>query len=179
MGGIITAQAPYILLDKLLRTYLHILLVSIVSPLLNIEPSLVSYETFKMGSVGINTTHHLYPPFPTDITTAPLVSISLSKLEAGDQVESNAFYEAAKNLGFFYMKLEGSSLGERIVDGAERLHKIQQEFFKRPNDEKEEFAREKIDQFFGYRKVELSLKNDDGTPRRNETYNVSRFVLHH
>ena len=127
-----------------------------------------------MGSIGLPTTHHLYPPFASDITTAPLVSISLTKLEAGDETESKAFYEAAKNLGFFYLKLEGSDLGERLVDGAEKLHVIQREFFKRPNEEKEEFAREKIDPFFGYRKAELpQFLNEDGTPKRNETYNVS------
>jgi isopenicillin N synthase-like dioxygenase len=129
-----------------------------------------------MGSMGVSTTHHLYPPFPSDIKTAPLVSISLSKLEAGNEAESKAFFDAAKNLGFFYMKLEGSSLGERIVNGAEELHRLQQQFFGRPNEEKEEFAREKIDPFFGYRKVELKFKNDDGTPKRNETYNASRSI---
>jgi isopenicillin N synthase-like dioxygenase len=125
-----------------------------------------------MGSAGISTSHHLYPPFPEDITTAPLVSVSLSKLESGDETESQAFYDAAKKLGFFYLNLEGSSLGESIVKGAEKLHKLQQEFFKRPNAEKEEFSREKIDPFFGYRKAELPYKDEDGQPKRNETYNV-------
>ena len=126
-----------------------------------------------MGSIGVATTHHLYPPFPDNITTAPLKFISLSKLEAGDEDESKAFFEASKNLGFFYMKLEGSSLGERIVDEAEQLHVIQQEFFKRPNEEKEEYAREKIDPFFGYRKAPVNGTDESGNPKRNETYNVS------
>ncbi len=126
-----------------------------------------------MASVGVATSHHLYPPFPTDITTAPLVAVSLSKLESGDQAESQAFYDASKNLGFFYLKLEGSSLGESVVQGAEQLHQVQLEFFKRPQSEKEEYAREKIDPFFGYRKAELKFKDEDGTPKKNETYNVS------
>lgn len=123
--------------------------------------------------MGLPTIHHLYPPFPDNITTAPLVTISLAKLEADDENESKAFFEATKNLGFFYMKLEGSSLGERIVDEAEQLHKVQQEFFKRPNQEKETYAREKIDPFFGYRVAPLKDTDEDGTPKRNETYNVS------
>lgn len=127
-----------------------------------------------MGSVGVATTHHLYPPFPDDITTAPLVSISLRKLQAGDEAESKAFFDAARNLGFFYLNLEGSTLGESIVNGAEQLQQIQQEFFKQPHEEKEEYLREKIDAFFGYRKVELEFKHEDGTPMRNEMYNVSR-----
>ena len=134
----------------------------------------ISHFGFSMGSVGVATSHHLYPPFPEDITTAPLVSISLSKLEAGNESESKAFFEAAQNLGFFYMKLEGSALGERIINGAEALHGIQQEFFKRPNEEKENYAREKIDAFMGYRRVELKENDEQGRPKRNETYNVSR-----
>ena len=125
-----------------------------------------------MGSIGPVTTHHLYPPFPEDIKTAPLVSISLAKLELGDEHESKAFFEASKGLGFFYMNLEGSSLGERIVDQAERLHALQQKFFQRPKEEREEYAREKIDPFFGYRQVQLKLSNEDGSPKMNETYNV-------
>ena len=127
--------------------------------------------------MGLPTTHHLYPPFPDNITTAPLVTISLAKLEAGNEDESKAFFEASKNLGFFYMKLEGSSLGERMVDEAEQLHKIQQEFFKRPNEEKEIYSREKIDPFFGYRNVPLKEKDEQGREKRNETYNVSIPII--
>ena len=127
--------------------------------------------------MGLPTTHHLYPPFPDTITTAPLVTISLAKLEGGDEDESKAFFEAAKNLGFFYMKLEGSSLGERMVDEAEQLHKLQQQFFKRPNEEKEMYAREKIDPFFGYRNVSLNEKDEEGREKRNETYNVNFHLI--
>ena len=131
-----------------------------------------------MGSIGLPTTHHLYPAFPDNITTAPLVTISLAKLEAGDEDESKAFFEATKNLGFFYMKLEGSSLGERMVDEAEQLHKIQQEFFKRPNEEKDIYAREKIDAFFGYRVALQKVKDEEGREKRNETYNVRLPQIH-
>ena len=129
-----------------------------------------------MGSIGPATTHHLYPPFPPNITTAPLVSISLAKLEAGDEDESKAFFEASKNLGFFYLNTEGSTLGDKLVSEAEELHEVQQEFFKQPNEEKEQYAREKIDPFFGYRHGDLNMKDEDGTPKRNETYNVNGLL---
>lgn len=128
-----------------------------------------------MGSIGLPTIHHLYPPFPENITTAPLVTISLEKLELGDEAESKRFYDAAKDLGFFYMKLEGSALGERMVDEAEQLHHLQQGFFKLPSEEKEVYAREKIDAFFGYRVAPLKEKDAEGREKRNETYNVIRF----
>ena len=134
-----------------------------------------------MGSIGegVATSHHLYPPFSEDIETAPLKFISLAKLEAGDENESKAFFEATKNLGFFYLKLDTdrSYNGEKIVDIAEQLQTIQQEFFKRPNEEKEIYAREKIDPFFGYRSAPVKEKNEDGTMKRNETYNVINIAF--
>ncbi|KAJ7265313.1 hypothetical protein C8J57DRAFT_1450644 [Mycena rebaudengoi] len=127
-----------------------------------------------MRSTGPTTCHHLNPPLPSDIPTAPLVSISLAKLESGDEEESNAFFGACKNLGFFYMNTEGSELGNNLIFEAEQLHEVQQEFFKRPNEEKEEYARETIDPFFGYRHGELKIKDQDGRPKRNETYNMRK-----
>lgn len=126
-----------------------------------------------MGSIGLPTSHHLHPPFPDDVTTAPLVSVSLFKLENGDKDESKAFFEAARNLGFFYLDLEGSDTGERIVEEAERLNKIQKEFYDRPQEEREEYARERIDSFFGYRQSKIEGTNDDGSSKRNEIYNAS------
>ena len=120
----------------------------------------------------VPTCHGQFPPFADNITAAPLISISLAKLEASDAVESTAFFEACQKLGFFYMNMENSALGERIVSGAEQLLQVQKEFFKRPNEEKETYAREKIDAFFGYRHVDLKKKNSDGTTQRAETYNV-------
>jgi len=124
-----------------------------------------------------NTTHHLYPPFATNVPTAPLVTISLAKLEASDGHDSQAFFDACQNLGFFYLKTEGSSLGDALVSEAEQLHRLQQEFFQQPSESKERFAREKIDPFFGYRYSELKREKEDETPKRNESYNVSLVTL--
>ena len=123
-----------------------------------------------MGSMGENptTSHHLYPPFPEDIPTAPLVSINLSRLEAGDEAESKAFFEASKNLGFFYLQLSDSGLGGKIVEEAEQLNALQKQFFELPDEVKEEYAREKIDSFMGYRAAKLT--GEEGG--RNETLNV-------
>ena len=118
------------------------------------------------------TSHHLYPPFPDDLATAPLTTISLAKLENSDGAESTAFFDACRNLGFFYLDTEGSILGDCLVEEAEQLHNLQQQFFKLPHETKEQFSREKVDPFFGYRFGLMDTKEDDGTPRRNETYNV-------
>ncbi|KAK5683915.1 hypothetical protein LTS10_003778 [Elasticomyces elasticus] len=111
------------------------------------------------------TSHHLYPPFPSDIPTAPLVSVSLAKLEASDGKESQAFFDACKSLGFFYLDTSDSPLGNELVSEAEQLHELQKEFFTLAHEKKENYARERVDPFFGYRHGMMS----DG--QRNETYN--------
>jgi len=126
--------------------------------------------------MALQTSHHQYPPFAEGLTTAPLVSISLAKLESEDAAESSAFYKASKELGFFYMDMEGSSLGETIVAQAEQLHVVQKQFHKLPEEVKEEFLREKIDPFFGYR-ILGEREQEDGTMGRNENYNMRKDDL--
>ena len=121
----------------------------------------------------LQTSHNQYPPFAEGLTTAPLVSISLKRLEANDAAESSAFYKASKELGFFYLDMEGSALGEKIVSQAEQLHVLQKQFHRLPNELKEEYLREKIDPFFGYR-ILGTREQEDGTIGRNENYNVSQ-----
>lgn len=120
----------------------------------------------------LQTLHHTYPPLATNLQTAPLVSISLASLEANDAATSSALYKASKDLGFFYLSMEGSTLGESIVAEAEELHVVQKQFHALPNEEKEEYLREKIDPFFGYR-ILGGLEQPDGSVGRNENYNVS------
>ncbi|KAK4574618.1 hypothetical protein LTR86_001459 [Recurvomyces mirabilis] len=121
------------------------------------------------------TSHHRYPPFPdADLETAPLVSVSLRKLEDSNGPESQAFFNASRSLGFFYLDTEGSKLGEALVSEAEQLHELEKQFFKLGNDEKEEFAREKLDPFFGYRHGDIDLQDEDGSKRRNESYNMRK-----
>lgn len=123
----------------------------------------------------LQTSHDQYPPFAEGLTTAPLVSISLSKLETDDAAESRAFYKASKELGFFYLSMQGSSLGEKIVSQAEQLHVVQKQFHSLPDQTKEEYLREKIDPFFGYR-ILGTRELEDGSIGRNENYNVSLLL---
>jgi isopenicillin N synthase-like dioxygenase len=120
------------------------------------------------------TSHHSLPPFPSDVETAPLVSISLAKLEAGDTGESAAFFEACKRLGFFYLDMIGSSLGETIVSEAEELNMVQKEFFKLPNSVKDVYGRPHLHPFYAYRYNEVPSTDGSSPPLRNfENYNVS------
>lgn len=119
------------------------------------------------------TSHATLPPFPTDITTAPLVSINLARLEAHDPAESTALFDACKNLGFFYLDMFGSALGEQIVAEAEQVNSVQNEFWAMPNSELDKYGRDKVHDFFAYRFGETGEKGPDGVPLRNQNYNVS------
>ncbi|KAK5120877.1 hypothetical protein LTR85_005944 [Meristemomyces frigidus] len=120
------------------------------------------------------TSHHLLPPFATDVKTAPLVSVSLAKLEAGDSDTSNAFFKACRELGFFYLDMLGSELGEKIVSEAEQLNAFQKEFFKMPYDVKDEYGRPHLHPFYAYRYNDLDVKDKNGVAIRAESYNLRK-----
>lgn len=123
------------------------------------------------------TSHHLLPPFPDDVKTAPLVSVKFEDLEKGDAATSSTFFKACKELGFFYLDLLGSELGESIVAEAEKLNKVQRDFFKLPNEVKDVYGRPHLHPFYAYRFNELAIKDENGVPLRGESYNVSSPML--
>ena len=97
------------------------------------------------------TTHHLHPEFPSDLPTAPLESISLHQLESSSTSEGTKLFRACSQLGFFYLNLFGSDLGETIVHEVEELHLLQQEFYALPHEDKDRYGKDKVDPFFSYR----------------------------
>ena len=131
------------------------------------------------------TTHNLYPPFPLDLPTASLVSISLRALQSfasppssPESLEGSRLFTACLELGFFYLDLTGSELGESILREAEVLHTLQQEFFALPHEVKDEYGQDKVDPFFSYRwtKCPEGINDMWGRPGRREMYNVSRSM---
>ena len=67
--------------------------------------------------------------------------------------------------------------GEQVVDDAERLNKVQTEFFDLPNEAKDEFGRDKVDPLYSYRYRELETLDENGQPGRVESYNVGALSL--
>lgn len=125
------------------------------------------------------TTHHLYPEFPSDLPTAPLESISLAKLETGDQTVCSKFFDSCRNLGFLYLDLLGSKLGETIVTNAESLHKLQEEFYALPHEVKDQYGKDKVDPFFSYRWTPCSgdVKDVWGRPGRRVSGSQDRYLV--
>ena len=129
------------------------------------------------------TTHHLYPPFPADLPTASLESISLRNLQSQSSSESTNLLDSCRNLGFFYLNLLGSGLGESIIREAEQLHVLQQEFYALPHGDKDVYGMngEGMDPFFSYRWTACGsdaaqVKDSWGRGGRREMYNVSSHV---
>lgn len=123
------------------------------------------------------TSHHTLPAFPDDIPTAPLLTIKLAKLEAGDADEAARFFQACQDLGFFYMDMLGSELGERVVSLAEDVNALQERWWALPNAEKDKYGRPHLHEFFAYRYGEVAGQHDaNGDLLRNQNYNVSGVV---
>lgn len=73
----------------------------------------------------------LPPPiaFSHDISTAPLVHVSLEQLQAGDSHESAKVFEACKEAGSFVLNLRNDSLGEELMDDADALMDFSEALF--------------------------------------------------
>lgn len=120
------------------------------------------------------TSHATLPPFPDDIDAAPLFSISLGKLQVGDDAEAERLFEASKALGFFYLDMFDPELGEKIICGAEAVNALQDRWWALPNSEKDKYGRPHLHDFFAYRYGELpGVLDANGDPVRNQNYNVS------
>lgn len=118
------------------------------------------------------------PPFPDDLPTAPLVTLSLAKLKQGDASEVAALFKCSKDLGFFYLDLRGTEDGEHLYADAQQLNKLEKEFFDLPQEEKERFDREVLEgghRYYGYKAIGKAVMDKTGSPDRLETYNVSQI----
>lgn len=119
------------------------------------------------------------PPFPSDLPTAGLVSVPLHALESSppSSDECSKLFTASRELGFFYLDLIGSELGESILCEVERLYALQQEFYALPHEVKDQYGMDKIDDpFYSYRWTQCKegVKDVWGRSGRREMYNVSK-----
>ena len=119
------------------------------------------------------------PPFPENIPTAPIASISLNKLLNSDDAEGKKVLEACKTFGFFYLDLSQSSVGQSLIDDSEKLHALAQEAFKLPLEEKQKFALVKGVSLFGYKEAgTVKLTDKELRPDTTEFFNVSKDHMH-
>lgn len=112
------------------------------------------------------------PPFPTDVPTAPLLKLSLSKLQAHDPEEIARLTQACEDLGFFYLDLRGT--GDRVLEEASQLFDIAENLYDLPLEEKKKYDFMNKGSYFGYKGYGANVVDKTGRTDRNEFYNVCR-----
>jgi len=110
--------------------------------------------------------------FPDNVPTAPLVTISLPRLLSSDHEEQSKLYEASKGLGFFYLDMRGSKVGEAIRSDANTLFGVAEDFFNLPLEDKKQFDFAAQGSYYGYKGMGAEVIDGKGTKDRNEIYNV-------
>jgi isopenicillin N synthase-like dioxygenase len=114
------------------------------------------------------------PSFPDDVPVAPLVTISLCKLaESASSLEHERLFSAAKNLGFFYLNVQGTPEGEQLLQQADDMFDLMNQFFELSVEEKEKYNFAAKKGYFGYKGIGKEVVDRKGTRDRNEIYNVS------
>jgi len=108
------------------------------------------------------------PPFPDDVPTAPLLSLSFAKLQNDDAEEINRLVRACEDLGFFYLDLRGSD--GTILDDADKLFKLGEELYDLPVEEKKKYDFMHQNSYFGYKGFGANVVDKTGRTDRNEFY---------
>lgn len=112
------------------------------------------------------------PPFPTDVSTAPLLRLSLENLLNRDKDEFQRFCRACEDIGFFYLDLRGAEKGITILEDAEKLFGVGARLFDLDLEEKRKYDFSAQNSYFGYKEKGAAVVDRDGNPDRNEFYNV-------
>ncbi len=116
------------------------------------------------------------PEFPTDVATAPLLRLSLLKLADHDPTEIGRFIDACRDLGFFYLHLDGH--GDTIQEQSQRLFNIAEDLFDLSLEEKKKYDFSAQNTYFGYKHLGGSVADRTGRLDRNEFYNASSWTAH-
>ncbi|OTB03858.1 hypothetical protein M426DRAFT_73754 [Hypoxylon sp. CI-4A] len=117
-------------------------------------------------------TPDLYPPFPDNVPTVDLQTISLAKVLDGDAAEQDRVFEACIGRGFFYLDLSNCETGETILHGADQIALAGERFFQQPLDEKMKQNMGK--NLFGYKYAGATVTDRAGTKDTAEFFCVSK-----
>lgn len=112
------------------------------------------------------------PPFPDNVPTAPLLRLSLKSLLESDETESKRFFDACKDIGFFYLDMRGTEVGGSLLNDADQLFGLGKQFFELPVEEKMKYDFSAQKSYYGYKGFGANVVDTDGTTDRNEFYNV-------
>lgn len=89
------------------------------------------------------------PPFPDDVPTASMSTISLASLNSGDEVTAKRLFDACQELGFFLLDLHDDALGETLIQEIDDLFGVMKEVMNLPDEEKEKYLHDIPRSFLG------------------------------
>ncbi|KAI0096346.1 Clavaminate synthase-like protein [Nemania sp. FL0031] len=116
------------------------------------------------------------PPFPDDVPTAPMPTISFGSLrQRDDQVEKDVL-KACKEVGFFLLDLRGDELGTKLVHEIDQLFHMCQETMNLPDDIKEKHQIDITKSLLGFKPLGQA-KTEKDEPDRYEMFNMSQDGL--
>lgn len=128
-------------------------------------------ETQTRTGTSETLTFSTLPPFPSDIPTAPLHRLSLSKLRDNTS-ESDRLFSSCKDLGFFYLDLRSDSEGESLLSDADELFKLAPKLFDLGREELQKYDYKSQGSYMGYKGFGSAVVDEKGNLDRNEFYNV-------
>ncbi|KAJ5932214.1 hypothetical protein N7516_006703 [Penicillium verrucosum] len=114
------------------------------------------------------------PPFPEDVSTAPLLRLSSEKLLEGDPAEHRRLFQASTEIGFFYLDLSDSDQGSSLLGDADDLFQVGEKLFELSLEEKNQYDFSEQNSYFGYKAQGAAVVDKQRNLDRIEFYNVSK-----
>ncbi|KAI1122474.1 Clavaminate synthase-like protein [Nemania abortiva] len=116
------------------------------------------------------------PPFPDNLPTATIATISLAALNEGDKGAAESLLAAAQELGFFLLDLNGDEMGKHLVEEIDDLFAVGKMTMDLPNDIKQMYLHDPPTSFLGFKPQGCS-KIETMEPDRFEWFNLGQDRL--
>ncbi|KUI72487.1 hypothetical protein VM1G_07621 [Cytospora mali] len=116
------------------------------------------------------------PPFPDDISSASMRTISLASLSSGDEAAAQSLLAACQELGFFLLDLDSDALGNELMKDIDQMFLAGKDIMNLPRDVKENYLHDAPKSFLGF-KPRGSANTETDEPDRFEWFNVGQDGL--
>ncbi|KAH0835154.1 hypothetical protein AYO21_10316 [Fonsecaea monophora] len=134
--------------------------------------------TATTTSTAASRIHERIPPFPPDVSHAPIAEISSKSLLEKDPASTAAVLQACQTYGFFYLDLADSEPGRELLTEADQLHDLSKRALGLPFEEKDKYDFRKTQSFFGYKPAgTVKLTDKSQRPDSTEFFNVGKDCL--
>jgi isopenicillin N synthase-like dioxygenase len=114
------------------------------------------------------TSHNVLPSFPSDLPSAPILTISSASLLSHSPSATSSLLSACQTSGFFYLDLNDSIPGQALISQSESSLSLARKIFALPDNVKQSHHLEKGKSLFGY-KAAGTVKTTDPSARKDST----------